>query len=81
MSIDPAVTAKYSKPQIVGWKVYRGEKRKSARSAEVILVKWTPISTRFTIKSAADTFYELARKEFGPVVLLEVRAIYKQDNA
>lgn len=57
--------------QIKGWKVYRGEQ--SERDKKLGQIKWKAISQLFVVRSAAQEFATLAKKQYP---LVDVRAEY-----
>lgn len=63
---------------IKGWKVYQAQEQ-TEQQKKIALVKWKAISQIFTVRSAADEFAKLARKQFATSDI-QVRAEYTRDQ-
>ena len=62
---------------VTGWRVYAGTRK--ARAKGPFDLKWAPISQKFVVRSAADQFCDMARRQM-PEAEVEVRAQYGFDG-
>lgn len=61
----------------IGWVVWLGVHSDAVKTFDK--TKWTAISKKFTVRSAADGFMELAAKQH-PGAKLEVRSVERDDG-